>query len=89
MHCVDVASQFAQFGQAFTSSGSSLVGRMISFPPLSFEETQETVIFGKTIRPPAKVLVNRHTYSRGGGSSIVKVPGDVPPSRVYFLELLV
>ena len=24
-----------------------------------------------------------------GGSSIVKVPGDVPPARVYFLALLV
>ena len=25
----------------------------------------------------------------GGGSSIVKVPGDVPPTRVYFFGLLV
>ena len=25
----------------------------------------------------------------GGGSSIVKVPGDVPPARVYFFGLLV
>ena len=25
----------------------------------------------------------------GGGSSIVKVPGDVPPARVYFFSLLV
>ena len=24
----------------------------------------------------------------GGGSSIVKVPGDVPPARVYFFGLL-
>ena len=23
----------------------------------------------------------------GGGSSIVKVPGDVPPARVYFFKL--
>ena len=27
--------------------------------------------------------------ARGGGSSIVKVPGDVPPARVYFFGLLV
>ena len=26
---------------------------------------------------------------RGEGSSIVKVPGDVPPTRVYFFGLLV
>ena len=25
--------------------------------------------------------------ARGGGSSIVKVPGDVPPARVYFFQL--
>ena len=25
--------------------------------------------------------------SRGGGSFIVKVPGDVPPARVYFFGL--
>ena len=25
--------------------------------------------------------------ARGGGSSIVKVPGDVPPARVYFFKL--
>ena len=25
----------------------------------------------------------------GGGSSIVKIPGDVPPARVYFFGLLV
>ena len=25
----------------------------------------------------------------GGGSSIVQVPGDVPPARVYFFGLLV
>ena len=25
----------------------------------------------------------------GGGSSIAKVPGDVPPARVYFFGLLV
>ena len=25
----------------------------------------------------------------GGGSTIVKVPGDVPPTRVYFFGLLV
>ena len=25
----------------------------------------------------------------GGGSSILKVPGDVPPARVYFFGLLV
>ena len=32
----------------------------------------------------------RLTVPRGGGaSSIVKVPGDVPPTRVYFLEPLV
>ena len=27
--------------------------------------------------------------AHGGGSSIVKVPGDVPPARVYFFGLLV
>ena len=26
-------------------------------------------------------------HTGGGGSSIVKVPGDVPPTRVYFLDL--
>ena len=28
------------------------------------------------------------TGGGGGGSSIVKVPGDVPPTRVYFFGLL-
>ena len=28
-------------------------------------------------------------FTGGGGSSIVKVPGDVPPTRVYFFGLLV
>ena len=28
-------------------------------------------------------------HGGGGGSSIVKVPGDVPPTRVYFFGLLV
>ena len=28
-------------------------------------------------------------HGGGGGSSIVKVPGDVPPARVYFFGLLV
>ena len=28
-------------------------------------------------------------HAHGGGSSIVKVPGDVPPARVYFFGLLV
>ena len=28
-----------------------------------------------------------HHHGGGGGSSIVKVPGDVPPTRVYFLDL--
>ena len=33
---------------------------------------------------------NRRLRSRGGGgSSIVKVPGDVPPTRVYFFGPLV
>ena len=31
----------------------------------------------------------KETKARGGGSSIVKVPGDVPPARVYFFGLLV
>ena len=26
-------------------------------------------------------------HGGGGGSSIVKVPGDVPPGRVYFFKL--
>ena len=29
------------------------------------------------------------TPREGGGSSIVKVPGDVPPARVYFFGLVV
>ena len=28
-------------------------------------------------------------HGGGGSSSIVKVPGDVPPTRVYFFGLLV
>ena len=28
-------------------------------------------------------------YHGGGGSSIVKVPADVPPTSVYFLAILV
>ena len=32
---------------------------------------------------------NRTLHHGGGGSSIVKVPGDVPPARVYFFGLLV
>ena len=31
----------------------------------------------------------RDTITGGGGSSIVKVSGDVPPARVYFLIFLV
>ena len=30
-----------------------------------------------------------YLWHGGGGSSIVKVPGDVPPARVYFFGLLV
>ena len=37
--------------------------------------------------PGSRVLIG---YQHGGGgSSIVKVPGDVPPARVYFFGLLV
>ena len=42
------------------------------------QNTRETILF-KTV-----CLV-----TGGGGSSIVKVPGDVPPARVYFFGLLV
>ena len=31
-----------------------------------------------------QLLLNHDSYSARGGSSIVKVPGDVPPTRVYF-----
>ena len=32
--------------------------------------------------------ITTHKHGRGGGgSSIVKVPGDVPPARVYFFKL--
>ena len=31
----------------------------------------------------------RRAKHGGGGSTIVKVPGDVPPTRVYFFGLLV
>ena len=34
-------------------------------------------------------ICNRWQARGGGGSSIVKVPGDVPPKRVYFFGLLV
>ena len=30
---------------------------------------------------------SRQTTEGGGGSSIVKVPGDVPPARAYFSKL--
>ena len=38
--------------------------------------------------PPSSILFHR-IPTGGGGSSIVKVPGDVPPARVYFFGLLV
>ena len=34
-------------------------------------------------------MLNHRSTGGGGGSSIVKVPGDVPPARVYFFGLLV
>ena len=34
-------------------------------------------------------MAGKHLNTGGGGSSIVKVPGDVPPTRVYFFGLLV
>ena len=36
---------------------------------------------------PALTQFHRVAETWGGGSSIVKVPGDVPPARVYFFEL--
>ena len=33
------------------------------------------------------VVTFYYYHGGGGGSSIVKVPGDVPPARVYFFEL--
>ena len=44
------------------------------------------------LHPRTKELCWRLHGGGGGGrffSSIVKVPGDVPPARVYFLEPLV
>ena len=37
----------------------------------------------------AKTKATKRRHHGGGGSSIVKVPGDVPPARVYFFGLLV
>ena len=41
--------------------------------------------------PGVKVVVSllRALIARGGGSSIVKVPRDLPPTRVYFFGPLV
>ena len=40
--------------------------------------------------PPSVVCLCwiKEDDARGGGVSIVKVPGDVPPTRVYFSEPL-
>ena len=35
------------------------------------------------------VSPHKSITTRGGGSSIIKVPGDAPPTRVYFFGLLV
>ena len=45
----------------------------------------ETQIFGIV----AKLNENTPRGGGVGGSSIVKVPGDVPPARVCFFNLLV
>ena len=43
-----------------------------------------------SVLPAVSRLHEKLVYDHGGGgSSIVKVPGDVPPARVYFFGLLV
>ena len=49
--------------------------------PLECENSQFVTI--------AEIIEGKHRPRGGGGSSIVKVPGDVPPARVYFFGLLV
>ena len=41
----------------------------------------------KTLAPKVPQMFRR--FTGGGGSSIVKVPGDVLPTRAYFFGLLV
>ena len=55
-------------------------------------ETKRSYNMAYLVSPPFKNVSKTETLAApggGGGSSIVKVPGDVPPTRVYFLEPLV
>ena len=52
------------------------------------------IVFYNRIPIDSSMIPNSNTMhlgknTGGGGSSIVKVPGDVSPTRVYFLGLLV
>ena len=67
------------------------------FKSLNVVESARFVInksFIKTTRSSllysdSKLLSKKYIIlARGGGVSIVKVPGDVPPARVYFLGFL-
>ena len=58
--------------------GKNHTGKYTSLPISAYESLFELII--------SRFATIAHG---GGGSSIVKVPGDVPPARVYFFGLLV
>ena len=82
---------------------NSLLHFLVKFPrqgihrlwSATFHASQSQTVyytFSFEVSPNTSFSEGNHTYPRGEGgrgSSIVKVPADVPPARIYFFGLLV